>query len=126
MAARHTSDAQALAARIRAALAVSNADTAAIAKECGISRQAIDGWRSSGRIAKKHLPVLARFTGQSVDYFIGTAEMTAQELDEVQLILAYRDMPPEHRQALRRQADELLHLAGKPRRLQTEDPSASD
>jgi hypothetical protein len=113
MAPRHTSDAQGLAKRIRSALAVPGVDVGAIAKECGITRQAIDGWKKTGRVSKKHLPVLARHTAQSVDFFLGTAEMTAQEAEEVQLVLSYRDMPPEHRQALLRQAEELLRLAGK-------------
>lgn len=67
-------------------------------------------------MSKKHLPVLAKYTGQSVDYLLGTAEMTAQEQEEVDLVLAYRQLPPQHRQMLQRQADELLKLAGKRRK----------
>lgn len=116
MAKRHTSDAQELAARVRAAIKASGADVSTIARECDITSQAVHGWMRTGRISKKHLPVLAKHTGQSVDYFIGAAEMTAQEQDEVDLVLAYRALPPEFQQKLRREADELRKLAGKPGR----------
>lgn len=42
----------------------------ALAKACGVTKQAITGWRSNGRIAKKHLPTIAAITGRSLEQLL--------------------------------------------------------
>jgi hypothetical protein len=44
------------------------------------------------------LVVLARHTGQSVDYFLGAAPMTANERQEVNLVQIFRALPPQLQQ----------------------------
>lgn len=39
----------------------------ALAKACGVTKQAITGWRRNGRIAKKHLTTIAAITGKSLE-----------------------------------------------------------
>ena len=97
-------DAEELARRITAALDVSGADVNRIAAELNITRQAVNGWKKTGRVKKAYLPVLARYTGQSVDYFLGSAEMTAQEKKEVELVQAFRALPPAFQQKLMQDA----------------------
>ncbi len=41
-----------------------------IAKACKVTKQAVPGWRSTGRIAKKHLPALAGLSGRPLDWWI--------------------------------------------------------
>jgi hypothetical protein len=41
-----------------------------LAIACGVTPQAISGWRETGRLAKRHLPTISRVTGRSVEYFI--------------------------------------------------------
>ncbi|WP_239519600.1 LexA family transcriptional regulator [Stenotrophomonas maltophilia] len=43
---------------------------AAVARELGISAQAVTGWVKTGKIEKSNLPALARLTGRRVDYFL--------------------------------------------------------
>jgi SOS-response transcriptional repressor LexA/predicted DNA-binding transcriptional regulator AlpA len=50
-----------------------------LAKECGVSRQAIYGWLKTGRVDKKHLPVFARMSGKSLAWWLGAdSELTSQ------------------------------------------------
>lgn len=41
-----------------------------VAAACGISPQAINGWKKSGRVAKHHLPVLVQMTGLPLEWWI--------------------------------------------------------
>lgn len=43
----------------------------AIAKACGVTPQAVTGWRRTGRIAKKHLSVLSRLSSRSLSWWLG-------------------------------------------------------
>lgn len=42
----------------------------AIASACAVTKQAIPGWRATGRIAKKHLPALAKLSKRSLEWWI--------------------------------------------------------
>lgn len=43
---------------------------ATLAAACGVSPQAVSGWRRTGRVHKAHLTTLARITGKPVEYFV--------------------------------------------------------
>lgn len=45
--------------------------SAALAEACGITPQAVNGWRKTGRIAKRHLAKVAELTGKPLEYFLG-------------------------------------------------------
>lgn len=44
---------------------------AGLATECGVTPQAVNGWITNGRVAKKHLPKIAGYTGKPLGYFLG-------------------------------------------------------
>lgn len=113
-------DSATLAAKLRAAFAAcgeSEIDVKnAIARELGISRQAIDGWLRTGRIGKLRIVVVARHTGQSLDYFLGQADMTAQEQEEVKLVQQYRALPDELKSKLLQDAETYVRPAPPPKK----------
>jgi hypothetical protein len=41
-----------------------------VAEACGVTVQAVHGWRSNGRVAKHHLLTLADLTGKDPSYFL--------------------------------------------------------
>ncbi len=43
---------------------------AALARACGVSKQAITGWRRTGRIAKPHLQVIAEMANVSLEWLL--------------------------------------------------------
>jgi hypothetical protein len=108
-------EAQELAARLKQAFAAcgNNAPAvkSAIAQELGISRQAIDGWLRTGTVHKSRLSVIARHTGQSLDFLLGLADMTAAEEKEVELVLHFRDLPDVLREKLLSDAKAYIDLA---------------
>lgn len=60
-----------MARRVRFALDNAGRGTqAAIAREGGITPQAVTGWRSSGTVDKAHIAVLAKYTKRKVAYFL--------------------------------------------------------
>jgi hypothetical protein len=42
----------------------------AVADACGVTVQAVHGWRTNGRVAKHHLLTLADITGKDPSYFL--------------------------------------------------------
>lgn len=46
--------------------------SAALAIACKVTPQAVNGWRKNGRLAKKHLPTIAKETGRQLEYFLGS------------------------------------------------------
>lgn len=66
-------DAQDLRRRLVAAMdkADPRVTSAALAKECGVTPQAVNGWRTTGRVAKRHLATVAKLTGKPLEYFLG-------------------------------------------------------
>lgn len=71
-------DSNELARRLREAMdrRVPRLSAAALAKICKVTDQAVNGWRKTGRIAKKHLPRIAAETGKPLEYFLGEDEGT--------------------------------------------------
>ena len=119
MSSSRTKESEALGERIRLAFAACGGREPdvrrAICQELGISNQALSGWIKTGRISKGSLPVVAKHTGQSVDYFLGTADMTAQEQEEVELVLTARQLPDVLKADLLAHAQSLLKLADQAR-----------
>lgn len=63
------STAEALKRKLAAVLA-GGLSQAAIAKTCGVSKQAVQGWKNTGRIDKKHLPALAVVSGRPLEWWL--------------------------------------------------------
>lgn len=65
-------DAQELARRLRKAMdeAEPPVTGAALALACGVTPQAVSGWRTDGRFAKRHLLTISAVTKQPVDYYV--------------------------------------------------------
>lgn len=66
-------DANELARRLRNAMdnKEPRLTAAALAKACGVTDQAVNGWRKTGRLAKKHLQTIVRETGRPIEFFLG-------------------------------------------------------
>lgn len=66
-------DAQDLRRRLIDAMdkATPRVTSAALAEACGVTPQAVNGWRKTGRIAKRHLPKVAELTEKPLEYFLG-------------------------------------------------------
>lgn len=41
-----------------------------IAEACGVSKQAVQGWKNTGRIDKRHLTALASLTGKPLEWWL--------------------------------------------------------
>ncbi len=51
---------------------------AALAAACGVTPQAVSGWRNDGRFAKRHLLTISAVTKQPIDYYV--SERTDQDV----------------------------------------------
>lgn len=71
---KSSSDTASVAARITQAIEQSGKTAAQIAQACGVTPQAVNGWKKTGRIGKGQLPALAELTGKSVQWLINGAE----------------------------------------------------
>lgn len=115
-------DSERVAERLRAALLDSKVSDVQLASECGVTKQAITGWKKTGRIAKKHLPTVAALTHKPVEYFLlqevdhikpakpsasdGPANALTLNALEHQLLAFFRGMSADHR-------DDLIVLANR-------------
>ncbi len=65
-------DAKELAKRLRAAMDNHNPRILSVelASRCGVTPQAVNGWRNTGRIAKGHLFTICQVTGQPLEFFL--------------------------------------------------------
>jgi transcriptional regulator with XRE-family HTH domain len=65
-------DSKELAKRLRAAMDNHKPPILSVelAERCGVSRQAVNGWRKNGRYHKKHLQTIAEMTGQPLEFFV--------------------------------------------------------
>lgn len=61
-----------LGQKLKEALDSGSLDAGALAKECGVTRQAVYGWLKTGRVAKEHLPVFARLSGKPLGWWLGS------------------------------------------------------
>lgn len=60
----------------------------AIAAGCGVTKQAVSGWRRTGMIDKAHLPALARISGRSLNWWHGLPDTGDQPVSELALSVA--------------------------------------
>lgn len=65
-------DAKELARRLRQAMdsAQPRVSSAALAAASGVTPQAVNGWRKTGRIAKRHLKTVSNLTKRPLEYFL--------------------------------------------------------
>lgn len=59
-----------LAERLQRALAEARISQTNLAQACGVTRQAVHGWLTDGRIGKHHLPTISALTGKGLEYFL--------------------------------------------------------
>lgn len=59
-----------LGQKLQEALDSGALDAASLAKECGVTRQAVYGWLKTGRVAKEHLPVFSRLSGKPLEWWL--------------------------------------------------------
>lgn len=80
--------------------------SSAVATECKVTPQAVNGWRETGRVAKRHLTVLARMTNRPLSYFLEESNLARQGEatylleDEIEMLKKYRAATPRWRMAL--------------------------
>jgi len=58
-------------------------DPAELARQCGVTRQAVYGWLKTGRVAKHHLPVFSRLSGKSLDWWLGESNAALRAISSL-------------------------------------------
>jgi transcriptional regulator with XRE-family HTH domain len=66
-----------------------------LAEACGVTPQAVSGWRSTGRLGKRHLMTIARLTGRPVEYFVSESVHLVTKNGNHQPWLVERIVEPE-------------------------------
>lgn len=134
-------DAQELARRLRRAMddPTPPITGAAMAAACGVTPQAVSGWRTDGRIAKRHLLTISAITRQPIDYYVRDRTdqdvkiksrkerrklpaMTETIIDDKNfqlLFRAWQDTDPHGRQFLNDAANTALKVYGRNRSRKT-------
>ncbi|MDY7807576.1 helix-turn-helix transcriptional regulator [Burkholderia stagnalis] len=74
-----TNDTAEMARRITQALDELPLPLAEVAAACGVSPQAVNGWKRTGRIGKDQLPKLAQLTGRPLSWWLGIEETESAE-----------------------------------------------
>ena len=64
-------DAERLAKMLKEDLARGKVNRSTIARECGITRQAVSNWITTGRISKNHLLIVAKHTNKPISRYLG-------------------------------------------------------
>jgi len=99
-------DANELARRLREAMDRHHPKvlSAHLADACGVTPQAVNGWRKTGRIAKGHLQTIAQVTGKPLTFFLWqdqrpqSAAITQElAIEEAEAIKRLRDASHEWR-----------------------------
>ena len=73
---------------------------AALASECGVTPQAVSGWRKTGRLGKRHLPTIIRLTGKSAEYFLSETVPSITKNGHYQPWLVEKVIDPEQFQVV--------------------------
>jgi transcriptional regulator with XRE-family HTH domain len=63
-------DSKEIGRRIKLAMDEVNLTGADLAEACKVTPQAVSGWRSTGRVGKRHLTTISRLTGKAMEYFL--------------------------------------------------------
>ena len=77
--------------------------SAALAEACHVTPQAVNGWRKTGRLAKRHLGTIARLTRKPLEYFLeddleaSSALGLRLRIEEAEAIKRLRDGNPDWR-----------------------------
>lgn len=67
---------------------------AAIAQHCEVSKQAVQSWKNTGRIDKRHLPALAEVTGKPLEWWLDmTPEALPEQTDSLPALVARERAP---------------------------------
>lgn len=82
-----------LGQKLKEAIDGGRLDPAVLAIECGVSRQAVYGWLKTGRVAKEHLPVFARLSGNPLEWWLGDSSHPAEEGHSAISTPAYNQLP---------------------------------
>jgi transcriptional regulator with XRE-family HTH domain len=89
-----TTPAERLAAELKRALTEAKISNSEIAKACGVTVQAVNGWLKTGRVGKQHLSTIARMTRRTIDGLLGeTGGGVMLNEIELELVLSFRDLP---------------------------------
>lgn len=92
-------DSEYLARQIRAAMDSVGMKSTALAEKCAVSKQAVNGWLTTGRISKKSLLMVCAITGKPIEFFIqnsdagyeselsSDATLCAKALDELPVLI---------------------------------------
>jgi len=76
--------------------------SARLAEACNVTPQAVNGWRKTGRMAKRHITTAANLTGKSIEYFLGAdAGISPASTPQQELLLhLFGELMPLQRQEL--------------------------
>jgi hypothetical protein len=107
-----------LARRIREAMdkAEPRVKSAYLAEQCGVTPQAVHGWRTTGRVAKGYLERIAWITKKPLQYFLGNdsiPEANYEGIMEGEALARLRRALPEWRRYVIGLAMEDSHTAQK-------------
>jgi hypothetical protein len=96
-----------LAAKLQHVLDEGLVNATTIAAACGVTIQAVSGWKKTGRIAKEHLPVLATISGKPLEWWMSNLErprkksISEWDADTIQFAHAYQSLVAEERATYR-------------------------
>jgi len=111
---KSTNDTADMARRITQALAELPLPLAEVAAACGVSPQAVNGWKKTGRIGKDQLPKLAQLTGRPLSWWLGGDDVPAsgspRDAAIEKLIRAVGGRSAEEVEAIASALDTLLRL----------------
>jgi transcriptional regulator with XRE-family HTH domain len=106
---------QELANRLQVAMEESGVNLADLARACGVTIQAVHGWRETGRIGKHHLVSIAQMTKKPLEYFLvglGRAAVLAFVTFSLLLLPAPSEAATLHK-ILHAQVADFLHIVRK-------------
>jgi len=80
-------DANEVARRLREAMDSARPPVtgAALADACHVTPQAVNGWRKTGRLHKRHLGTIAKVTGQPLAYFLEEVAVLLTEVSPAEV-----------------------------------------
>lgn len=83
--------AERMAAKLAEALSNPPLTHVYVAKECGVTKQAVQGWLRTGRFDKRHLPTLARITKRPLEWWLAVEGQENSSSPEDRIIGVLRE-----------------------------------